>query len=83
MAIVVTEYPALAGRHQVLAAVAALQEDLAAGTEWENDTLLTFLEAFAALLASVENAYVNAGERVPDDPWQIMAKALLGAPRYE
>lgn len=51
--------------------------------EWENDTIPRFLEAFSALLGSIENAYVNTGRVVPADPWELVAEAIRGARSYE
>ena len=78
-----TNFPGLRGRELVLQTLDELQADLAAGAEWENDRLDRFLEAFAALLGSIENAYANAGEQVPNDAWTILARVFLGARYYE
>ena len=50
---------------------------------WENPQLLRFLEALAALLGSIENAYANSGTPIPEDPWVVMADAIEGARFYE
>ena len=54
-----------------------------AGQEWENDSLPGFLEAFGALLGSIDQAYLNTGRPVPEDPWVLLADALAGARHYE
>ncbi len=77
------EHPGLQGRDQVVELVEQLQRELEAGQEWENDTLSRFLEGFGALLGSIENAYVNTGREVPDDPWVLVGEALKGARFYE
>ncbi len=83
MVATVTHLPGLSGREQLLAAIEELQAELASGAVWENDTLARFLDGFGALLGSIENAYVNTGKPVPDDPWVILTDALKGARFYE
>lgn len=83
MVAAVSECPALDGRGQVLGALEDLQAELASGVEWENDTLPRFLDAFSALLGSIEYAYINTGEPVPTDPWELMAAAVRGARSHE
>jgi hypothetical protein len=78
-----SEYPGLRGRDQLLKVVEALQSELDAGVEWENDTLGRYLEGLGALLGSIENAYINTGRPVPDDPWVILADVIRGATSYE
>lgn len=78
-----TEYNVLDGREEVLEALDALQAELASDTDWENPTLDRFLDAFNALLGSIENAYNNTGRAVPDSPWTLVAEALRGARFYE
>ncbi|ADG73318.1 conserved hypothetical protein [Cellulomonas flavigena DSM 20109] len=73
----------LRGRDQVLDALDELLAELRAYAAWENSTLETFLDAFAALLGSIENAYVNSGRPVPDDAWAVVADAVRGARFYE
>lgn len=73
----------LRGRDQVLDALDELLSELRASAAWENRTLETFLDAFAALLGSIENAYINAGRPIPDDPWAVVADAVRGARFYE
>ena len=72
-----------AGRDVALAAIQELLDEVGAQDDWENDTLARYLEALHALLGSIENAYTNIGRSVPDNPWQVMADALLGARYYE
>lgn len=78
-----TDNNALDGRDEVLEALDALQAELAGGADWENTTLDRFLDAFNALLGSIENAYSNTGRPVPDSPWTLVADALRGARFYE
>lgn len=75
--------PGLEGRTRVLAALELLMSELPAAEGWENDDLAGFLEAFHALLASIEHVYANAGEPVPRDAWLLVAEALTGARTYE
>jgi hypothetical protein len=79
----VTDLPGLGGGDQVIEVLERLQAELLSGAEWENDDLGRFLEGFGALLGSIENAYINAGSPAPDDPWVLVAAALLGARFYE
>lgn len=73
----------LDNRERVLEVVDRLVEELESGERWENGTLPRFLESFGALLRSIENAYLNADQPVPDDPWVLVAVALEGARTYE
>lgn len=78
-----SEPTALSGRDNVVEILTNMCSELAAGADWENDTLPRYLEALAALLESIENSYTNSGLPVPDDPWEIIGKALRGAREYE
>lgn len=78
-----SEYPSLEGRDQLLRAIDEVQGEIEAGVEWENDTLARFLDGFGALLGSIENAYLNTGRNVPNDPWMILADVMRGARNYE
>ena len=78
-----TDDDALAGRDEVLEALDTLQAELAHGEVWENPTLERYLDAFNALLGSIENAYTNTGRPVPSSPWTLVAEALKGARFYE
>ena len=74
-----TDHPSLAGRDQLLAALGEMRAELAAGAQdWENVTLDRFLEAFEALMESIENAYTNTDRPVPADPWRIVADVFRG-----
>lgn len=73
----------LAGRELTLSVVDQLLDELKRDNDWENPTLERYLEAFGALLASIENHYTNTGQQLPDDPWVIMAEVLKGARYYE
>lgn len=73
----------LDGRDEVLEALDALQAELANGVDWENNTLERFLDAFNALLGSIENAYTNTGREVPSSAWTLVGEALKGARFYE
>ena len=55
------------GRDHLVEIVEQLQAELEAGAEWDNDTLVRFLDGFGALLGSSENAYVNTGRDLPSD----------------
>jgi hypothetical protein len=83
MVATVSDEDPLAGREQVLQVLEEIQSELVSGAEWENNTLERFLDAFAALLGSMENSYANTGRPVPDDPWVIVAEAFRGARQYE
>jgi hypothetical protein len=79
----VSEFPGLAGRQKLLQAVEELQAELAAGADWENDTITRYLKGFGALLESIENAYLNTGREVPSDPWTVVTDVFRGARNYE
>ncbi|MBO3094972.1 DUF7660 family protein [Cellulomonas dongxiuzhuiae] len=74
---------ALTGRDLVLSALDELLRELPAAEGWENPDLDRYLEAFAALLGSIENAYAYARRPVPQDPWQLVAEVTRGARWYE
>lgn len=73
----------LAGREELLGAINELLTQIDRGDEWENDDLESFLEAFWALLGSIENAYSNTGRSMPESPWTLVAEAIRGARFYE
>ena len=73
----------LVGRDAVVNIVCELCTELDGGIQWENDSLPAYLEAFGALLGSIENAYINSGQPVPEDPWELIGRALKGARDYE
>ena len=73
----------LDGREEVLQAIADLLSELEEGVRWENDTLEAFIESFGALLGSIENAYANTGQPIPNSPWPLVARAIRGAREYE
>lgn len=83
MVAAMTDYDALQGREEVLDVLDALQAELATDPGWENQTLERFLDAFNALLGSIENAYSNTGRPLPNSPWELVAEALKGARFYE
>ncbi|MFW7414119.1 DUF7660 family protein [Demequina sp. SO4-18] len=78
-----TDHNALDGRDEVLEVLDSLQAELANGPDWENVALDRFLDAFNALLGSIENAYTNTDRPIPDSPWTMVAEALRGARFYE
>lgn len=52
--------------------------------EWENTTLVTYLEAMASWIEDAEGYYVNSGQPVPKQPsWQNLAEILQAAKHYE
>ncbi|MGW3342477.1 DUF7660 family protein [Nonomuraea rubra] len=66
--------------------VAALAEaaESAESLDWENTTLPSFLEALAASIDSMDNAFRNRGEAVPEQPsWQLVGQMLYTATTYE
>lgn len=72
-----------AGRDVVIATIEAMLTEFRGANDWENSTLDRYLEAFAALLGSIDNHYVNTGQPVPQDPWVIVAEVFRGARYYE
>lgn len=83
MELVVSGAEKMIGREAVVALVERLAEEIDGGAEWENATLPRYLESLAALLGSVDRTYINAGEQVPDNPWELVARSLEGARFYE
>jgi hypothetical protein len=67
------------GKDAVVATLGNLSRELGEGADWENDTLGRHLEALGALLDSIENNYINNGDPVPEDPWELMTRALKRA----
>lgn len=78
-----SDSPALNGRDEVVQAIEDMRSELEQGAVWENDTLVRYLEALAAVLGSIENAYSNDGRPLPESPWHILMEALRGARDYE
>ena len=74
---------AAGGRAYAISVLSELVAELSGECDWENDTLVRYLDAFGALLGSIDNSYKNAGREVPSDPWVILADALRGARYYE
>jgi len=70
--------PVRAGRDELVAVVQELAREVHAGQteEWENVTLPAYLEALAGWLKSYENAYINTGRAVPENPWGICRTRL-------
>ncbi len=62
-----------------------LIDDLRANpSAWENGTLDTFLDGFAAWLEDMDGYYKNRGEATPTEPnWRLIGEALLAAKVYE
>lgn len=62
-----------------------LRADLLSNADdWENNDLERFLEAMAAWVNSMENAYKNTGREFPDQPsWKMIADILYAAKMYE
>jgi hypothetical protein len=72
--------------NQDLAAfIEALRTDLITNSDdWENANLERFLEAMAAWVRSMGNAYKNMGKEFPKQPsWKMMADILYAAKIYE
>ena len=78
-----SDSPALNGRDEVVQAIEDMRSELEQGAVWENDTLVRYLEALAAVLGSIEYAYSNDGRSLPESPWHILMEALRGARDYE
>lgn len=71
------------GKDAVVAVLGDLSRELGEGADWENDSLGRYLEALGALLDSIENTYINNGDPVPEDPWELMIRAFKGARYFE
>jgi hypothetical protein len=53
-------------------------------TEWENHTLVRFLDALARCLDAQRQLYLNTGRTYPDAAsWALFAEALIAATGYE
>lgn len=65
--------------------IEALRSDLLANpNDWENANLERFLEAMAAWVRVMENAYKNTGRQFPNQPsWKMVADILYAAKMYE
>ena len=52
--------------------------------EWENKSLLEYLEAVANWTADMDGYYINNNLTIPENVnWQVFANILLGASVYE
>jgi hypothetical protein len=73
------------GRDGLVAILEQLAVEVRSGRaeEWENNTLSSFLEAFAAWLKVFEQAYANTGRPIPADPWEVVTAAVQAATIYE
>lgn len=65
--------------------IEALRADLRCNPEeWENPTLESFLDAAAAWVGSMENAYRNTQRVFPSEPsWKTVGEIFLAAKIYE
>jgi hypothetical protein len=72
-------------RDDLVGFVRELVRDLEANPgEWENATLVAYLESLAAWLEDLEGYDRNRGDVTPDPPgWKTFGKALLAAKVYE
>ncbi|NEB74662.1 hypothetical protein G3I40_05370 [Streptomyces sp. SID14478] len=75
----------LADREALSGFLRRLREDFeAAGAQWENRTLDTFLEALEAWVSDAPGWYANHDQELPaDGDWQFIARALSAARFYE
>jgi hypothetical protein len=65
--------------------VRLLRDDLVRNPDhWDNDTLLSFLDAMSGWAADMEGAFLNQGRSVPEEPtWRLFAQMLRAAQIYE
>ena len=65
--------------------VSALRLDLEVNPgEWENPSLERFLSAMEDWIRSMDNYYVNTGQKVPLDPtWRTLADILYASKMQE
>jgi hypothetical protein len=77
--------PLIKTRADFVRFVRALAENLdSAPDEWENPTLLSYLEALAAWTEDMDGFYKNHGEVMAESiDWQMVANILLAAKIYE
>ncbi|MGW3497618.1 DUF7660 family protein [Streptomyces sp. NPDC001020] len=75
----------LADREALSGFLRRLRQDFAeSGTQWENRTLDSFLEALEAWVADAPRWYTNHGQELPPNgDWTFMAQALSAARFYE
>lgn len=76
----------LMGRDKLIDAIYEVASQVESGRfpgDWEVADFSQYLDSLAALLGSIERTYANAGEPVPSDPWELMARAVRGARYYE
>lgn len=53
-------------------------------TEWENDSLDSYLEALSAYTNAIGFGYKNAGRELPENiPWNVFADILFYSSNYE
>ena len=51
---------------------------------WQNDTVDSYLGALAGWVEDMDGAYMNRGEKMPEDiKWDVFAKALAAASVYD
>ncbi len=62
-----------------------MQKDYAENkSNWENDSLDSFLEAMGRWTESFENYYEHTHQKEPESiPWKLFANMLIGAKVYE
>jgi hypothetical protein len=75
----------LADREALSGFLRRLRQDFEeSGTQWENRTLDSFLEALEAWVADAPGWYTNHGQELPPNgDWTFMARALSAARFYE
>lgn len=81
----VDSLPPITTHQAFLEFLALLQEDFRKhGSQWENGTLPTYLEAMQAWTEDMDGYYLNTGQPIPENvPWQVFADILRAARVYE
>lgn len=71
------------GRAKASAMAEELSNEIASGAPWDNDTLWSYLEAFATRLRQADARYHERDTYVPGDGWNIVVDALRAATHEE
>lgn len=78
------EFEQVKSREDASQAVRRMLDDLNADPNaWENATLPRFLDALAAVVEGIPNAYANAGNVEPVLDWRHLVEMLVAATGYE
>ncbi|MDR2987801.1 MAG: hypothetical protein LBV34_23480 [Nocardiopsaceae bacterium] len=71
------------GRGRVISTARELVAEAASEAPWSNDTLPTYLDAFAAWLADSGGYHLNRRTVLPGNGWEVVNDALRAARDYK